>query len=137
MQMKGMGTLGTMLRLLGVALLVGGATPTVAHSTCWVKGHRDSDCDGLSNRREVMVYHTNPRVADTDGDGLDDGDEVAIGTDPNNADTDGDGLDDGDEVAIGTDPNNADTDGDGVSDGDEVAAGKNPLDPSDEGGDEQ
>ncbi|NCG21993.1 MAG: hypothetical protein GWP91_23505, partial [Rhodobacterales bacterium] len=28
------------------------------------------------------------------GDGLNDGDEVALGTDPNNADSDGDGLDD-------------------------------------------
>jgi len=40
---------------------------------------------------------------DTDGDGLDDADELALGTDPSNADPDEDGLDDGDEVAVGTD----------------------------------
>ena len=42
-------------------------------------------------------------------------------------DTDGDGLTDDQEVAIGTDPQNPDTDGDGTNDGDEVAAGRNPL----------
>jgi hypothetical protein len=135
--MKKMATVGTMLRLLGVAALLGGVAPSSAraYTGCWVNGHRDSDCDGLSNRDERLIYHTNPRIADTDGDGIDDGDEVMkYGTDPLNEDTDGDGLSDGDEIALGTDPNNADTDGDGVSDGDEVAAGKNPLDPSDEDG---
>jgi len=55
--------------------------------------------------------------ADTDGDGLDDADELALGTDPSNADPDEDGLNDGDEVAAGTDPTNADSDGDGELDG--------------------
>ena len=69
---------------------------------------------------------------DTDGDGLTDTAEEALGTDPLNADTDGDGLNDGDEVnQYGTDPLNADTDGDGLNDGDEVAAGSDPLDPND------
>lgn len=35
------------------------------------------------------------RPADTDGDGVDDGDELDAGTDPDRADTDGDGVDDG------------------------------------------
>jgi uncharacterized membrane protein len=66
---------------------------------------------------------TNPWVSDTDGDGLDDGDEVHVhGSDPNLIDTDGDGLEDGDEVNIhGTDPSSIDTDQDGLSDPDEVA----------------
>jgi len=42
-------------------------------------------------------------------------------------DTDGDGLDDKLEEALGTDPNNPDTDGDGFKDGDEV---KNEFSPS-------
>ncbi|MBE2272216.1 MAG: SH3 domain-containing protein, partial [Anaerolinea sp.] len=43
-------------------------------------------------------------------------------------DSDGDGLTDAEEIALGTDPNNPDTDGDGFSDGEEVAAGSSPLD---------
>ena len=47
-------------------------------------------------------------------------------------DSDGDGLSDGQEAALGTDINNVDSDGDGFSDGDEVSAGSDPLDPEDE-----
>lgn len=43
-------------------------------------------------------------------------------------DSDGDGLDDCVELALGTAPDNADTDGDGVTDGDEVDCVANPLD---------
>ena len=68
---------------------------------------------------------------DTDGDGLNDWDEISVyKTDPNLADTDGDGLSDGKEVAGGTDPRQADTDGDGVKDGAEVQQGTNPKDAS-------
>jgi hypothetical protein len=42
--------------------------------------------------------------ADTDGDGLMDSEEKALGTDPNEADSDGDGWDDGEEVDGNTDP---------------------------------
>lgn len=42
-------------------------------------------------------------------------------------DTDGDGLEDAREAAIGTDPNNPDTDGDGFQDGEEVKNGYSPL----------
>jgi YD repeat-containing protein len=44
-------------------------------------------------------------------------------------DSDGDGLSDEEEIALGTDPFNPDTDGDGYPDGLEVALGSNPLDP--------
>ncbi len=69
---------------------------------------------------------------DTDGDGLNDWDEISVyKTDPNLADTDGDGLSDGKEVTrYGTDPRQADTDGDGVKDGAEVQQGTNPKDAS-------
>ncbi len=47
-------------------------------------------------------------------------------------DSDGDGLNDGDEVNTHqTDPNKADTDGDGVSDGAEITNGSDPLDNAD------
>ena len=57
---------------------------------------------------------------DSDGDGVSDGDEIAMGLDPDNPDTDGDGLTDGQEIHGCTDPKNPDTDGDGYGDGEEV-----------------
>jgi Bacterial TSP3 repeat len=44
------------------------------------------------------------QLVDSDGDGLSDDQERAIGTDPLNPDTDGDGLGDGLEVKMGLDP---------------------------------
>jgi hypothetical protein len=70
---------------------------------------------------------------DTDGDGLFDSEEAALGTDPNKVDTDDDGLSDFDEVegtfGYETDPLLRDTDWDGSSDGDEVMLGSDPTDP--------
>jgi hypothetical protein len=66
---------------------------------------------------------------DSDGDGIADGDEIAMGTDPDDPDSDDDGLDDGDEITAGTDPHDPDTDDDGYSDGVEVnTAHCDPLD---------
>ncbi len=42
-------------------------------------------------------------------------------------DSDGDGIPDVGEIAIGTDPNKADTNNDGIPDGAELADGLNPL----------
>jgi len=66
-------------------------------------------------------------AVDTDGDGISDADEAALGTDPNAADSDADGLDDGAEVDLGTDPLSADSDGDGYLDGWEVTEGTDPV----------
>jgi hypothetical protein len=68
--------------------------------------------------------------SDPDGDGLTNDQELQLGTDSKNADTDRDGLMDGDEVKIyRTDPLKADSDGDGYSDGVEVKGGYNPIGP--------
>lgn len=82
----------------------------------------DTDGDGLNDGQEVKTYKTNPLVADTDGDGLTDDQEVnEYKTDPNKADTDGDGLSDYAELMqYKTDPTKADTDNDGLTDGQEI-----------------
>lgn len=102
----------------------------------------DFDSDGLTNLQEYNLG-TNPALADTDGDGVSDADEVnrmvggtAKPTNPTLADTDGDGIPDGAETNTGTyvsaantgtDPLLADTDGDTFPDYVEIARGSNPL----------
>jgi hypothetical protein len=86
----------------------------------FVEDTRDPDGDGLTNYQEIIVRLTAPNLADTDGDGVNDGQEVTDGTSPLVADTDGDGLTDGEEKARGTNSLLADTDGDGLSDGHEI-----------------
>ncbi len=70
--------------------------------------------------------------ADSDGDGLLDGEEKGIGTDPYDWDTDDDGRGDAEELTGGgpipTDPADFDTDDDGLGDGVEVS-GANPTNP--------
>jgi hypothetical protein len=107
-------------------------------------GKADPDKDGLVNRFEWRA-HTNPKSADTNGNGVGDADEDADGdhvdngnearerTKPRKADSDSDGVKDGKEDAdkdrldnageddAGTDPIDPDSDGDGVKDGDEHA----------------
>ena len=103
-------------------------------------GTGDPDNDGLTNVNEYQ-RHTNPWKSDSDGDQLDDGDEVDIyNTDPNDADTDDDGLSDGWEVLNGLDPNDSgstvpvngpegDPDHDGLDNLSEQDAGTDPYDP--------
>jgi hypothetical protein len=88
----------------------------------------DADSDGLTNLQEYLAG-TDPQKADTDGDGLTDGDEVnKYHTDPLNPDSDSDGLSDGDEVnKYHTNPLQQDTDGDGFFDGLEVKLGSDPT----------
>lgn len=50
-----------------------------------------------------------------------------------NVDSDGDGLTNAQELALGTDPLSSDSDGDGMPDGWEVFYSLNPLDPTDAG----
>ena len=90
----------------------------------------DTDGDGLNDGEEVNIYKTDPLNPDTDGDGLSDGSEVnTYKTDPLNKDTDGDKLTDSEEVNTDkTDPLKMDTDGDGLSDSAEIMTYKtNPL----------
>jgi len=85
----------------------------------------DSDGDGVADADEVNIYGTDASVWDTDGDGVSDGDELFVyNTDALVWDTDGDGVGDGDEVlTFGTDPLVWDTNGDAVSNGGGEIAG--------------
>jgi Bacterial TSP3 repeat len=66
----------------------------------------DPDHDRLSNLREFRL-RTNPRKADTDGDGLKDRAEVRrYHTNPRRRDTDGDGYNDRVEIRAHTNPRN-------------------------------
>ena len=111
----------------------------------------DNDADGLADDWESLLG-LNSGVADSDGNGIRDGDEdadgdgltngleILAGTNPSLADTDGDGLPDGledsdldgltdgRELVLGTDRFRPDTDDDGWTDEAEVTAGSNPLD---------
>ena len=75
---------------------------------------------------EILITHgSNPLLNDTDGDGLDDKEELTCGkdgyiSDPCADDSDGDGLDDYAEFTIRSNPASKDTDGDGYVDGNDA-----------------
>jgi uncharacterized repeat protein (TIGR02543 family) len=105
----------------------------------------DADGDGLTTwgaqekTADGRVVNTDPQKWDTDGDGVGDDMELAMGLDPLKADTDGDGLNDREELIYGTqsrlvdknndgdyldidegDINGTDTDNDGLTDKQEI-----------------
>lgn len=84
-----------------------------------------------SSAENPAAYVTPPVVEDnkdSDNDGLTDTEEQNLGTDPNIADTDGDGLADGDEVKLfKTSPISMHSDSDAFDDGTEVKNGYNPT----------
>jgi len=91
----------------------------------------DTDGDGLDDGEEAAIG-TNPKSIDTDSDGLTDFFENLHGRDPLTpddelTDADGDGLHEFAEQLAGTDPHIIDTDGDGLSDAFEVRYGFDPL----------
>lgn len=93
----------------------------------------DQDGDGMPDRWEIEnklnPFFDGDREGDPDADRLVNLTEYQLGLDPNDADSDDDGLADGDEVNFfRTDPNAPDSDGDGIDDGDEVSTFK--TDPS-------
>lgn len=98
-----------------------------------IDGAEDEDLDGLTNSEEYDL-ESDLFDPDTDGDGVDDGLEVAIGTNPTSADSDDlagdlnhDGLIDSVSVQLGHQPNDMDNDGDGVSNADELLMCTDPL----------
>jgi hypothetical protein len=116
-------------------------------------GGADPDNDGIPSDVELQLG-LDPRKADTDGDGIPDGEEdfdgdgltnrweVAHGYNPKLVDSDSNGVPDRledpdndglvnlDEAKAGTDPAKADSDGDGWDDNGEVAEGTDPTSPT-------
>ncbi len=101
----------------------------------------DFEGDGLNDEDEIL-RGSDPTLADTDGDMLNDVIETndrnfvsptQTGSDPSLPDTDFDTISDFDEVngTPATNPNLADTDGDGHSDPDELLFGSDPTDVDD------
>ncbi|BBM04122.1 hypothetical protein GL2_41960 [Microbulbifer sp. GL-2] len=77
----------------------------------------DTDNDGVNDGDELLIYGSNPFVADTDADGLSDAAEVELGTSLLAQDSDNDGLTDFTEVKeLGSNPLLEDTDSDGMGD---------------------
>ena len=102
---------------------------------------KDSDGDGLRDYYEMFINLTDLTLADTDNNGIIDGDEdfdedglstleeYQLGSHPLYADTDGDGLNDYDELMVHfTNPNKMDTDKDGADDKWEIDNGFDPND---------
>jgi formylglycine-generating enzyme required for sulfatase activity len=80
----------------------------------------DTDGDGFDDKVETLAK-TDPNDRNVH--------PGPVPLDPN-GDEDGDGLNNGQELTLGTDPYKKDTDGDGVNDPVEIADGTNPLDPN-------
>ena len=107
-----------------------GSDPTDPASFPGDTNSLDSDFDGLNDGDEAF-YGVDPLNPDSDGDGIQDGNEVQVYfTSPAFPDTDDDGLTDGQEVyTYFTDVLNFDTDGDSVPDGVEISQGTDPFTP--------
>ena len=92
----------------------------------------DSDGDLLPNWYERSIgsnaWSPSDAYDDFDKDRLSNLEEFQKGTDPTLADSDGDGLDDFTEITVHlTNPNTSDTDGDNIDDNTELNGGLNPL----------
>ena len=105
-----------------------------------VKAGADADEDGLPDDWEISVgldpSEPLDALADNDKDNLNNLQEFAAGTSPFSADTDNDGISDGEELQAGNDgwitsPLLADTDGDQIPDAIELETGTDPTDGTD------
>ncbi|MBU1667538.1 thrombospondin type 3 repeat-containing protein, partial [bacterium] len=97
----------------------------------------DYDNDGLKDHLDPFPTDETKWVADSDGDGITDARELALGLNPNSNDSDGDGILDNKEIGDIDNPTDSDgddiidaldtdSDDDGISDAEEREAGTNP-----------
>ena len=103
--------------------------------TFWLYADTTVQCFGWNNANNRttpiisgdFTFSRPPEEQDSDGDGVPDFVELALGLDPaGGQDDDGDGLLDLDEILGGTRPDLVDSDGDGATDREERAAGTDP-----------
>ncbi|WED66572.1 fibronectin type III domain-containing protein [Synoicihabitans lomoniglobus] len=91
---------------------------------------------GTSWVDDLYFNTANPVFVDADKDGLPDDWETEHGLNPGHydrgvaSDSDGDGLSNWEEFALGTHPGAVDSDGDGIPDLEELLSGSNPLVPT-------
>ena len=111
------------------------ATITPCNPSLGVGPASDPTCSSTTANVD-SITETDPNRADTDRDGLKDGDEAwTYRTDPTSQDTDNDGISDGAEVSSGygnpsqaSNPLSNNTDGDQFDDGDEDINGNGMMD---------
>lgn len=120
----------------GVGATIGAQSPNMGCNFPVAYNESGAVTNGMT-----IAYHfgtgSNPLMTDTDGDGLEDGEEVVIGTAPAAVDTDNDGLSDYWEYQHGLDPlspsgdngSDGDPDGDHLTNARELAYGTNPSSP--------
>ncbi|MEG3657397.1 Calx-beta domain-containing protein, partial [Arenibacter palladensis] len=99
-------------------------------STVTIGADNIVDFEGVVDGDYIFRFTTNTAVSPC----VDESVDVTISVTTCTMDSDGDGLIDRDEIALGLDPNDPDTDGDGINDGDEVGPDvSNPIDTDDDG----
>lgn len=99
-----------------------------AETQAAIDAHNPDGCLAMTDETKREICLELVGVPDRDLDGLNQEEEITLGSSDTNIDSDADGLSDTDEVNIWkTNPAKADTDGDSYSDGVEVKAGYNPL----------
>src|SRR3989304_6027747 len=132
----GMGVEFALSQKVLLEFIIGGALAST-YDLDGYKSRRDAKWDSYLNLGLGLTLVGETCSTDKDNDGLGKCDEEKIGTDPNNPDTDGDGLNDGEEVLqFNSNPLEIDTDLDGLSDYDEVMETKTNVLVSDSDSDE-
>src|SRR5262249_12939996 len=110
--------------ILGVASSASHAAAARAGGSLWLWGNNyngqlgDGPTSGALTPRQVPNFRLTQDTllsVDSDGDGLTNAEEYALGADPRSTDTNGDGIPDGAAKQAGLSLTNTDMDGDGVS----------------------